>query len=116
MTAGVVNTPSSMLPDGYDWTLVDGGWRVIRVCSQGDGRPVKAHGWCKPCYQRWLCHGRPEDGPPPPGTRGNSCEGRVEDYTELKSWGLTRQQAAARLGVTLRTIVRYEHRLRQVAA
>jgi hypothetical protein len=45
--------------------------------------------------------------------------GRIEDYAELRSWGLTRRQAAARLGVTLRTLDRYDADLkarRQVAA
>lgn len=51
---------------------------------------------------------------PPPQTR---FEARLEDYSDLRSWGLTRRQAAARMGVTLRTADRYEaalrHRLRQ---
>jgi hypothetical protein len=38
---------------------------------------------------------------------------RVEDYAELRSWGLTRPEAAARLGVTLRTADRYDAELRQ---
>ena len=38
--------------------------------------------------------------------------GRVEDYAELRSQGLTRQQAAWRLGVSYRTIMRYERTLR----
>lgn len=39
--------------------------------------------------------------------------GRVEDYAELRSWGLTRQQAADRLGVCLKTAERYDADLRQ---
>jgi hypothetical protein len=35
-------------------------------------------------------------------------EGRVEDYAELRSWGLTRAQAAERLGVSYRTAMRYQ--------
>jgi hypothetical protein len=45
--------------------------------------------------------------------------GRIEDYQELRSWGLTRREAAERLGVTLRTVDRYDADLkaqRQVAA
>jgi hypothetical protein len=39
--------------------------------------------------------------------------GRIEDYAELRSWGLSRREAAARLGVTLRTLDRYDADLRQ---
>lgn len=40
-------------------------------------------------------------------------EARLEDYADLRSWGLTRRQAAERMGVTLRTADRYEATLRQ---
>lgn len=40
-------------------------------------------------------------------------EARLEDYAELRSWGLTRRQAAERMHVTLRTIERYETALRR---
>jgi hypothetical protein len=46
----------------------------------------------------------------PPQTR---LEGRLEDYAELRSCGLTRRQAAERMGVTLRTADRYEAALRR---
>jgi hypothetical protein len=39
--------------------------------------------------------------------------GRVEDYAELRSWGLTRREAAARVGVNVRTTWRYDADLRQ---
>jgi hypothetical protein len=38
--------------------------------------------------------------------------GRVEDYTELRSWGLTREQATARMGLSERSGFRYERLLR----
>lgn len=38
---------------------------------------------------------------------------RLEDYAELRSWGLRREQAAARLGVSVRTAERYDAELRQ---
>jgi hypothetical protein len=49
------------------------------------------------------------------GRRAYSAQraARVEDYAELRSWGLTRREAAARLGVTLRTLDRYDADLRQ---
>lgn len=40
-------------------------------------------------------------------------EGRLEDYAELRIWGLSRRQAAERMGVSLRTAERYEAALRQ---
>jgi hypothetical protein len=39
-------------------------------------------------------------------------QGRLESYAELRGWGLTRRQAATRLGVTPRTAERYEAALR----
>ena len=55
------------------------------------------------------------------GRRAYSAKraGRVEDYAELRSWGLTRREAGARLGLSLRTLDRYDAELktrRQVAA
>lgn len=46
----------------------------------------------------------------PPLTR---FEAALEDYSDLRSWGLTRHQAAERMGVTARTIERYEAALRE---
>jgi hypothetical protein len=46
----------------------------------------------------------------PPQTR---FEARLEDYCDLRSWGLTRRQAAERMGISLRTAERYEAALRQ---
>jgi hypothetical protein len=40
-------------------------------------------------------------------------QARIEDYAELRSWGLTRRQCAVRLDVTLRTLDRYDAELRQ---
>lgn len=40
-------------------------------------------------------------------------EARLEDYSDLRSWGLTRRQAAERMGITLRTADRYERALRE---
>ncbi|GAA4221456.1 hypothetical protein FHR32_005095 [Streptosporangium album] len=36
---------------------------TCKACRQlGENR---GHGWCIPCYGRWVYHGRPEGGPPP---------------------------------------------------
>ena len=82
-------------------------------CRCGCGRPAACRR-CKltrACYQRWRRHGWPDDVPPPRAARA----GRIEDYLELRSQGLTRTQAAERLGVTRRTIERYEHDLAKAA-
>ena len=70
-------------------------------------------GWCPPCYRRWCDHGKPASGPPTPrqGAGGGPHPGRIEDYADLRSWGLTLAEAALRLGVTKRTAQRYEARL-----
>ena len=72
------------------------------------------HGWCPRCYRRWLDNGKPLSGPPPvrkgAGGRGSS---QLDDYEFLRSWGSTRDECASRLGVTKRTIGRYEAQLRE---
>ncbi|MFD1546936.1 hypothetical protein [Nonomuraea guangzhouensis] len=83
-----------------------------------------AFGWCSACYQRWKRAGRPEDGPPQPLSRLECAaharaayqavvQGRREDYVDLLSWGETREQAAARLGVCEETTRRYDRALRK---
>jgi hypothetical protein len=82
-------------------------------------RPAGAHAqgwrgpWCKNCRSRWVYHGRPSGGPPParPYPAG-PVAGRLEDYAELRAQGLSRAAAALRLGVTIRSAIRYESRLR----
>lgn len=99
---------------------------------------------CPPCrrasadYERWRKYGRPQDGPPAPRRRAWTAQqraanrdnilaaiaarianaaGRCEDYQWLRDeQGLTREQAAERLGVTMRTAWRYEARIRQQVA
>jgi hypothetical protein len=88
----------------------------VTTCRSCQRRPANhARGLCGSCYNRWRYYGKPQDGPPPPRT-GGPCADRIEDYLDLRMWGLSKQQAAERLGVTLRTIWRYEHRLRQELA
>jgi hypothetical protein len=45
--------------------------------------------------------------------RQTAFEARLEDYADLRSWGLNRAQAAERMGVSLRTADRYEAELRR---
>jgi hypothetical protein len=85
------------------------------------GHPGKhhAHGWCQSCYMRWWYFDKPDTGPPPVGTRKN---GRFADYLDIRSWDLRgassfRQfasRAAPRLGLSERTVWRYEKRAREL--
>lgn len=78
--------------------------------------PRRGHcGYCPPCYRRWADHGYPPQGPPSPqrsGRKPGPVAGRVEDYAEFRALGLSRAEAALRLGITRRTIQRYETALR----
>lgn len=102
--------------------------RIVRCASCDHFGQHGAFEWCSACYQRWKKAGRPSDGPPKALPRQEAAararaayqaaaQGRREDYQELRSWGETREQAAARLGVTERTTWRYEQaqRLRRPA-
>ena len=85
-------------------------------------RPSSAwrRGWrgpyCGPCAHRWDYHGRPAGGPPPaPSWPTGPRAGRVEDYGELRAMGVSREEAAARVGgVCSRTVERYEAALRDM--
>lgn len=68
-----------------------------------------AHGLCPNCWNRWKAAGFPEDGPPPPARPWERrLAGSLEDYAELRSWGLAPIQARWRLKVSRRTAERYE--------
>ena len=71
-----------------------------------------ACGYCGTCYKRWRRHGSPPEGPPPPSRRAPRAShvALLEDYAELRSWGVQDEEAAQRLGVSPRTIERYKHR------
>lgn len=71
-----------------------------------DGRP---HGLCRNCYVRWAAAGYPDDGPPPPARPwGRVLAARLEDYAWVRSWGTSIEDAAPRIGVSVRTAERYE--------
>jgi len=72
-------------------------------------------GYCARCWKRWMDHGYPAAGPPAPCYRHGSpgpAAGRIEDYQWLKRQGLSAAEAAVRLGLTRRTLLRYNARLR----
>lgn len=94
----------------------------IRCSCCGRFGRHKAFTMCVACYQRWDRAGRPDTGPPPrtqdpvsaaAAGRRAAKQARMEDYQELRSWGETREQAAARLGVCTETTRRYDRALRE---
>lgn len=97
--------------------------RIITCKHCGDTKRHGAYGWCHACYTRWDRAGRPEDGPPQKTSplavlelawqaHSERRKGRLEDYQDLRSWGLTVERAARRLGLSERTAWRYEAALR----
>ena len=94
---------------------------MTKLCACGCGHPAPRGRFAGGCYKRWVKAGRPASGPPPPKTpeqrrpppRSAERAGRIEDYAELRSWGLSLQDAAARMGLTTRTVERYEAELKR---
>ena len=95
--------------------------------SCGRARPPAAwrHSWrqgyCGTCYKRWSRHGFPPGGPPRPAARTDprspwgSRLGRIEDYADLRAWGVPDEQAAVRLGVSARTLDRYKQAMQETS-
>jgi hypothetical protein len=83
-------------PDGRD---------ASRVCRNGCGQGCYARGLCWSCYRSANAAGML-----PPALISNPREAtdRRADFAELRSWGLSVADAAARLGVCKRTAERYE--------
>jgi hypothetical protein len=58
---------TTILNFGRELACADEMRRRIVICTScGEERAHRAHGWCSPCYRRWLRHGRPADGVPAP--------------------------------------------------
>ncbi|TDD32468.1 hypothetical protein E1287_22535 [Actinomadura sp. KC06] len=91
-------------------------WCVCACCGLEGWH--SSNGWRHACYQRWVYAGRPDSGPPPPRRAGRGAEAasRIEDYVELRSWQVPREEAAERLGVSIRTLFRYDRRLKAGAS
>lgn len=63
--------------------------------------------YCATCNRRWQRQGRPEGGPRPSRQRASgSFTDRLEDYAELRSWGVSVAEAAVRVGISLDAAVR----------
>ena len=97
-------------------------YRPNRTCNDcGRNRPHCGLGLCRGCWIRqWRAtHGRYDTptgtGPGGPGIAksANDIAARLEDYQELKAQNIKRLDIATRLGVSYRTLHRYEARLRQ---
>jgi hypothetical protein len=90
--------------------------RVCDSCGDRYENPARPGGWrgcrgfCPRCYSRWREHGFPLSGPPAPRKAGRprGAGGRAEDYADLRSWGLSPAEVALRLGVTRRTVQRWD--------
>jgi hypothetical protein len=86
---------------------VSDSWILCSNC--GNHRRHYARHWCGACWRRWNAAGQPASGPPPSPYR------RWDEYYELtQEMGHSRRQAAARMGISVRTALRYEARLRTV--
>ncbi|WP_435109949.1 hypothetical protein [Nocardiopsis synnemataformans] len=101
--------------------------QITCVCGCGRTGTHTARGLLPDCYDRALRAGRLTDYPSHPMSlerrqaaarqmvqgKQAAMRARLEDYVELRSWGLSLREAVARLGVTTRTGWRYEQHLRQ---
>jgi hypothetical protein len=74
--------------------------------------------YCYTCNRRWQRQGRPEGGPRPSRQRATgSYADRLEDYAELRSWGVSVAEAAGRVGISVDAATRnYEPVVQETAA
>lgn len=95
---------------------------VCRGC--GEYERHEGEGYCRACHGRWDAAGRPESGPPPAvpaevsGWRGalHLVEGkadRLEEYAHLAAFGISDEEAAERLGVSVATVADYRLQLQR---
>lgn len=93
--------------------------RIITCACCGRTGRHKGRGLIGACWDREKYHGRLTDWPltqapvnRPMALAAGTVRGRFEDYLELRAWGATVPEAARRLGVSERTITRYNSHLR----
>ncbi|MFF4412145.1 hypothetical protein ACFYY8_06400 [Streptosporangium sp. NPDC001559] len=91
---------------------------VLCVCCATPGQ-VMGRGLITACYQRHRSNGTLDQFPmlgAPPKEAGEAARearlGRVQDYAELLTWGLSQREATARLGICRRTAERYNAALK----
>lgn len=93
---------------------------ITCACGCGRRRPHHSRGLVERCWKRHKYNNtidlfpRTMPVPPPRPMRLISprVAGRIEDYVELRSWGLSRAEARERVGVTDRTVSRWHTHLR----
>jgi hypothetical protein len=89
------------------------------------GKPGEHYGqgYRRACHTRWMAAGRPDAGPPPPRTSKEigklggqgyaEKEIRLDTFRILRRFrGMAISEAAAELGVSVRTAQRYEAELK----
>ncbi|GAA1455424.1 helix-turn-helix domain-containing protein [Nocardiopsis tropica] len=103
---------------------------IVCVCGCGRTGLHSGRGLINSCWHRESRAGRLDQWPPRPVPAAQlraqtaamvadaqaARDGRIEDYIELREWGHTRPEAAARMGVTLRTLTRWHNQLRKAGA
>lgn len=73
-----------------------------------ENTPINAHSWCVACYHRWYRAGaNPNEPPPDPSGPKAIAEQNREEIRWLVQAGESVEQAAARVGVTVRTAKRH---------
>lgn len=84
------------------------------ACQRG---PLASHGrdLCATCHRLHTASGTLRWFPPHPRSAAGAEISRA-DYAELRSWGESREQAAARIGIATITARRYDTRIRKAAA
>lgn len=86
----------------------DAGYRERRRAQGGEAEPCGAcggprdpigggYGWCAACLRAWQRAGRPAEGPPP------RPAARRAEYAWLREQGVRIEEAAAAVGIALRT-------------
>jgi len=101
--------------------------RIITCVGCGQEKQYYARESCSTCYERWYHNGKPEGGPPQPKSN-DECRAmgrktivfdrdkRMEEYRKLtRDDGLPREIAAQKMGISDRTVSRYEKALRESA-
>ncbi|GGK90582.1 hypothetical protein Ppa06_57780 [Planomonospora parontospora subsp. parontospora] len=98
------------------------GTLIVCWCCGVPGSSSGAFELTEACYSRWLRAGKPKSGPPPRNpekgkqarTEGlrRAKEMRLQRYLQIRDDCATQAEAAAQLGVSLRTIWSYEQEIK----
>ena len=98
--------------------------RITCINCRRTDQPHGGYGWCHACYSRWYRAGRPDAGPPAPGTPPPLDDVAVERavkgeqptltprerraaVAELRARGLSVRTIAKTLGCAQRTVERH---------